>query len=292
MLQFCCATDLLFATLPQERKMSHHPTSQQSSQQPPDDFWLFGYGSLIWKVDFPTTASLPGHIRGYRRRFWQLSEDHRGLPGAPGRVVTLVESDDPEERVWGIAHRVDPQSLAATLQHLDVREKGGYTCLQAQFHPSDSSIAAFPTRIYVGTADNEFYEPSAPDHVIARQIFGSTGPSGPNRDYLFQLADALRAISDEPDPHVSALEREVRRLVDVDIDIESQREHIHLHASIERQRPQSAGSGESTQQILRRSIVEQVVAPGVRASVDVSQVSEIVSNVDAGTEKSKTETHQ
>ena len=86
--------------------------------------WLFGYGSLIWRPDFPYVLRQPALLHGWTRRFWQGSHDHRGLPHAPGRVVTLIEAA--EQACVGMAYALDTAVYEDVVAHLDVREKNGY----------------------------------------------------------------------------------------------------------------------------------------------------------------------
>jgi cation transport protein ChaC len=160
--------------------------------------WLFGYGSLIFKADFPFLERRPASITGWTRRFWQGSHDHRGTETAPGRVVTLVP--EPGAVCDGMAYLVTPEEFV----HLDHREKNGYLRLAIDITFEDGS--SVEGLVYIATIDNAAFLGPAPERDIARQIASSRGPSGANSEYLLELAKALRKLG-KIDPHVFEIER-------------------------------------------------------------------------------------
>ncbi|MEM6791146.1 MAG: gamma-glutamylcyclotransferase [Myxococcota bacterium] len=167
----------------------------------PDALWVFGYGSLIWRPDIPHEARVPGYIRGFVRRFWQGSTDHRGVPGAPGRVLTLVPQA--EGRTGGAAYRVPRADTEAVLARLDHREKGGYERHRLNVHDETGTVFA-RALVYVAREDNPNFLGDAPLTEIAAQILEASGPSGPNREYLLRLHDALQQLGID-DPHTRDL---------------------------------------------------------------------------------------
>ncbi|CAH2239457.1 jg21466 [Pararge aegeria aegeria] len=175
--------------------------------------WVFGYGSLVWKVDFKYECKLVGCIKGYLRRFYQHSIDHRGVPEQPGRVVTLIPSDDPNDSVWGVAYKIRQEDIDQVTSHLDYREKNGYSKKTVTFHPIDTSWQPFAITLYVAMKDNESYAGPAPIEDLAKQVISCQGPSGTNKEYVYNLAEAMRQmVPDVIDDHLFCLEAAVRKL--------------------------------------------------------------------------------
>lgn len=167
--------------------------------------WLFGYGSLIWRVDFPFEARITASLSGWKRRFWQRSTDHRGTETAPGRVATLVA--DTGAVCWGTAYQLPADNLPATLAALDYREKNGYQRLVTRL---DTAAGPLTGIVYVADENNPHFE-SAGIEEVARVIADATGPSGANTEYLFELEAALAHIA-QPDSYVSELADCVRKM--------------------------------------------------------------------------------
>ncbi len=170
-----------------------------------DSLWLFGYGSLIFKADFPYLDKTPAHIRGWTRRFWQGSHDHRGTHEAPGRVATLIEQAG--ALCHGVAYHITPD----VFDHLDYREMNGYlrftTTLTFQDRPAADGL------VYIATEENTAFLGAAPERDIAAYIQHKEGPSGRNADYLKDLAAALRALGAHDD-HVFEIEGHLLALED------------------------------------------------------------------------------
>lgn len=128
----------------------------------------------------------------------------------PGRVVTLESTSSPTSKVFGVAYQIDP----VVLEHLDYREKNGYERVTVQFYPTERAAKPIDEVIvYVATEDNCSFAGRSDISSIAFQVLNATGPSGRNRDYVYNLAQAMREMfPGEEDDHLFALEAEVRRL--------------------------------------------------------------------------------
>ncbi len=163
--------------------------------------WIFGYGSLLWKQDFPFDEARPAFVHGWERRFWQGSPDHRGEPETPGRVVTLVRSIGAVCR--GLAFRLHRDHRDHVLEHLDFRERGGYRRIETDLYVDVRDTV--PGLIYLADETNPHFLGPACVQTMAAQIRVARGSSGPNVEYVRRLAESLRELGAH-DPHVFALD--------------------------------------------------------------------------------------
>ncbi|KAM3716604.1 putative glutathione-specific gamma-glutamylcyclotransferase [Dirofilaria immitis] len=162
--------------------------------------WIFGYGSLLWYTDFPYRNVIPGIVRGYSRRFWQLSPDHRGTTSSPGRTVTLVA--DENGSCWGLAYEVAEEQASDTIKYLDRKEM--------MFYP-DNGSPLFPINVYLAAEEqNPYFTGPTDERSIVHTVLKARGPSGTNIEYVLRLAECIHRMAPHiNDEHLFSIERKV-----------------------------------------------------------------------------------
>ncbi|MGL4441774.1 MAG: gamma-glutamylcyclotransferase [Bosea sp. (in: a-proteobacteria)] len=85
----------------------------------PDDLWVFGYGSLMWRPGFDFAERHVATLRGFHRSLCVYSHVHRGTPERPGLVMGL----DRGGACKGLAYRVHASDAAKTVAYLREREQ-------------------------------------------------------------------------------------------------------------------------------------------------------------------------
>ena len=119
-----------------------------------------------------------------------------------------------QERIWGIAYKIPEHKVDDVMTQLDCRERCGYRTVEQTFYPKDKTQEPYSVVVYLATADNPWYLGPASLDQMASEIATRSGPKGHNSEYLFRLAETVRALMPtQKDDHLFELEDRVKELL-------------------------------------------------------------------------------
>jgi cation transport protein ChaC len=170
-----------------------------------EQFWIFGYGSLMWRPGFAYLRSEPARIHGYHRSLCVYSFVHRGTPETPGLVLGL----DRGGSCHGMAFEIAPERWEEAIAYLRAREQvtSVYVELRKRVKLLDSGRVAVATTYVVDRAHPQ-YAGVLDDDVLARHVANGCGVSGRCIEYVRNTVSHLRDMN----IHDPALERVMERI--------------------------------------------------------------------------------
>ncbi len=158
----------------------------------PEDLWVFGYGSLMWRPGFTFEEELPARVIGLHRSLCVYSFVHRGTPERPGLVLGL----DRGGACRGVAFRVLARNRADTLTYLRGREQ-----ITKVYRETVRSVllSGQPERrvdavCYVVDRSHPQYAGRLSIEDQLRHIRQAHGQSGANPDYVLSTVAALEKM--------------------------------------------------------------------------------------------------
>ncbi|MDX2306935.1 MAG: gamma-glutamylcyclotransferase [Hyphomicrobium sp.] len=161
---------------------------------PPDDLWIFAYGSLMWHPGFPVADMRPARLEGYHRAFCVYSIHYRGTRQRPGLVLGLARGSGCN----GVAIRVPPESRRDVLAYLRERELiyGVYreTRLRARLASDSHPACEIDVLTYVADMRHPSFAGDMSITTQARIIRTARGRSGSNLAYLAATQARLTAL--------------------------------------------------------------------------------------------------
>jgi cation transport protein ChaC len=153
-------------------------------------FWVFGYGSLMWRPGFTYARRSKALLRGWRRSLCVYSHVYRGSPERPGLVLGL----DRGGACPGVAFEVDAALREATIRYLRERELATAVYLEriapVTLECGDRVLAL----TYVTDRLHGQYAGRLDREAMLEYVRAGKGKSGHNAEYVLETYDHLLAL--------------------------------------------------------------------------------------------------
>lgn len=156
------------------------------------DFWVFGYGSLMWRPGFDFIESVPARLPGAHRALCVYSWVHRGTKERPGLVLGL----DRGGACRGVAFRVRAKDRDSVVAYL--RERELVTLVYREVLRPISLLGRdshpVPALTYVIDRAHEQYAGILSPERLLTMVRAAQGKSGANTEYVLNTVGHLRAL--------------------------------------------------------------------------------------------------
>jgi cation transport protein ChaC len=154
------------------------------------DFWVFGYGSLMWRPGFAHTETRRARLHGFRRSLCVTSVIYRGTPERPGLVLGL----DRGGSCVGMAFRVPEALREEVLGYLRDRELVTSVYLERFLTVRLQDGETVAAVSYVVDRSHGQYAGALDEEQASRIVSGAVGQAGPNEEYVLNTITHLKAL--------------------------------------------------------------------------------------------------
>ncbi len=155
-----------------------------------DEFWVFGYGSLMWNPGFEHVERQVALVHGFHRALCVKSHVHRGTAERPGLVLGL----DRGGACKGVAFRTDPEYRPAVTGYLRERELVTSVYIERLVTLRLGSGRKVTALTYVIDRSHFQYASGMHAEDAAAIVRGAVGKSGRNEDYVLNTLSHMREI--------------------------------------------------------------------------------------------------
>lgn len=155
-----------------------------------EDFYVFAYGSLMWRPDFIYVDVWPATLFGYHRSFCIRSTHYRGSEDCPGLVLGLDRGGMCRGRLYRIA--ADHAEAAAIYLHDREMVSGCYQPKWVTLSRADG--VKQEALAYIADPHHWQYAGKLSDEEMVAMICRASGSAGRNIDYLRNTVEHLDDI--------------------------------------------------------------------------------------------------